>query len=96
MVVIDFMNPVEHIKTELERLLNEVTNFIDSSADDLAIKMNSQSLPEHLKPSKSAMPVQRKKKGGERYPKTYLPEWYEALLIHRLKLLKHQEKSICM
>lgn len=93
-VVIDFTNPIKHVKDELERLLNELNKTLDLAVDELTMKSIGQPLLEDYKPSKFAMPVHKNERGGERYPKTYLPEWYDALMIRRLKLLGYQEKSI--
>lgn len=90
-VVIDFTNPIEHIKAELESLLKELQHNFDEMARDQITEMTDGS-PEFLDkvlPSRHAAPV----KDEIDNPKKYLPMWYQALMAYRMRLLKHKERT---
>lgn len=87
-VCIDFTNPIEHIKSELEKVIRQAQDNFDDQFREMA--MNAGVLPEFVEkglPSKLAAPVEEEKDN----PKIYLPHWYQALTAHRLRLLKHGE-----
>lgn len=90
-VVVDFTNPVDQIKRDIELLLNRVNKTLDEIFVDLVTEANYGVLPKDWNaflPSKVAAPVKDELNNAEKY----LPQWYQSLLVHRMKLLKRDEK----
>lgn len=95
-VVIDFTNPVESIMNDLERLLKSAHNSIDDVARGLALKFGDSSGKgiDLFLPSKHAQPLTDVQGRKSKSPETYLPEWYGALMVSRLRDRGHKERSI--
>lgn len=95
-VVIDFTNPIETIVNDLERLLRSAQNTIDDTVRDLTSKLGGPSVKgaELFLPSRLAQPLIDGQGRKSKSPETYLPEWYGALMVYRLRMLGHKERSI--
>lgn len=92
-LVVDYMNPIEHIKKELEKILAGCHSETDDAFKALAIE-NGVSEPLPFSPLDYARPLVDSLGKVSRTPETYLPVWYEALMVHRLKRIGHKEKTI--
>lgn len=80
-LVVDFMNPVEKIKVEIESIINR----LQSELDDLVPHTVDRPGEKKCLPSRFGMPLVNDQGQTVLNPEEYLPHWYEALLIHRMR-----------
>jgi len=89
-LVVDFMNPVEQIKFEIETIINKLQSELDSFVtDNIAGEVRKRHLP-----SRHGLPLINDKGNIVRTPATYIPEWYQALLVYRMKKRGRKESLI--